>query len=390
MMREIWTYLETDGQGDLFPASKELLAQAKIIAPAAQEKEEEDAFRICAVLAGADHDNLAGAAAKALQSGADRVIVIEGDALAVYSAEYFSDAIGRLAETGKPAMILFERTTDGMDLAPRLAARLDAGMISDCVDIEKKDGRLLWVRHAFGGTAAVSVAFREENRPQIISIRPGSFGGAGRAAKVGEMARGAESTASESGADTGAITFVSYPSGGTVSGGTVSGGTASGEIASNDVASGGIAARKAGEKIVRPELAEVLAAASDRGADPASASVIVAGGNGAGPEGFKLIEELAELLHGAVGASRVAVDKGWISHSHLIGQSGITVTPDLYINCGISGSVQHIVGMRDAKCVISINKDPKALIFNVSDYGIVGDLHKILPALIAEIRRHRG
>jgi electron transfer flavoprotein alpha subunit len=124
--------------------------------------------------------------------------------------------------------------------------------------------------------------------------------------------------------------------------------------------------------------------------DPASARVIVAGGNGAGPEGFKLIEELAELLHGAVGASRVAVDKGWISHAHLIGQSGITVTPDLYINCGISGSVQHIVGMRDAKCVVSINKDPKALIFNVSDYGIVGDLHKVLPALIAEISRHRG
>jgi hypothetical protein len=103
-----------------------------------------------------------------------------------------------------------------------------------------------------------------------------------------------------------------------------------------------------------------------------------------------IAEELAELLHGAVGASRVAVDKGWISHSHLIGQSGITVTPDLYINCGISGSVQHIVGMRDSKCVVSINKDPKALIFNVSDYGIVGDLHKVLPALIAEIRRHKG
>ena len=133
---------------------------------------------------------------------------------------------------------------------------------------------------------------------------------------------------------------------------------------------------------------EVLEAAADGGS--AGANVIVAGGSGAGPEGFKLIEELADLLHGAVGASRVAVNKGWISHAHLIGQSGITVTPDLYINCGISGSVQHIVGMRDAKCVvISINKDPKALIFNVSDYGIVGDLLDPSGA-DCRIRRHQG
>jgi electron transfer flavoprotein alpha subunit len=219
----------------------------------------------------------------------------------------------------------------------------------------------LWIRHAFGGTAAVSVSFREQEKTQIISIRPGSFGGAGRGAKAEETAVGGQNAREKAGA----ITLVPYNS-------------------------ADRAGRKAGERIVRPELVEVLEAAADQGMDPGTANVIVAGGNGAGPEGFKLIEELAELLHGAVGASRVAVDKGWISHSHLIGQSGITVTPDLYINCGISGSVQHIVGMRDAKCVVSINKDPKALIFNVSDYGIVGDLHKILPALIAEIRRHRG
>ena len=352
--KEIWTYMETDGRGDLLSTSKELLAKAEIIAAAAGQ---EKACRICALLAGADPDLLESAAQKALAAGADRALVIKGEELSVYSAEFYADAIGRLAETEKPALILFERTTDGMDLAPRLAARLGAGMISDCVDLEKKDGNYLWIRHAFGGTAAVSLSFCQEDRPQVISIRPGSFGGAGRGAKEPPVSQGAAS------AKTGSITTVSYHS----------------------AASAG-----AEERIVRPELAEVLAAAADRGADPASASIIVAGGNGAGPEGFKLIEELADLLHGAVGASRVAVDKGWISHAHLIGQSGITVTPDLYINCGISGSVQHIVGMRDAKCVVSINKDPKALIFNVSDYGIVGDLHKVLPALIAEIRRHRG
>ena len=133
-----------------------------------------------------------------------------------------------------------------------------------------------------------------------------------------------------------------------------------------------------------------MEAASMRGADIGSADVIVAGGNGAGPEGFALIQELADLLHGAVGASRIAVDKGWAPHSRLIGQSGRTVAPRLYINCGISGSVQHIVGMRDAACVVSINKDPRALIFNVSDYGIVGDLHRVLPEMITEIRRSRN
>ncbi len=362
MKKEIWTYLETDRSGELLSTSKELLAKAKIIAAAA---EEEKKYEICALLAGADHDALESAAGKALGAGADSAVIIEGDELSVYSAEFYSDAIGRLAETEEPQMILFERTTDGMDLAPRLAARLGAGMISDCVDLENRDGKLLWIRHAFGGTAAVSVSFREQEKTQIISIRPGSFGGAGRIVK-----KEAESTdgAKDAQGKTNAITYVSY----------------------NSADSVGRAGKTAGDRIVRPDLVEVLEAAADQGMDLGTANVIVAGGNGAGPEGFKLIEELAELLHGAVGASRVAVDKGWISHAHLIGQSGITVTPDLYINCGISGSVQHIVGMRDAKCVVSINKDPKALIFNVSDYGIVGDLHKVLPALIAEIRRHRG
>lgn len=357
MKKEIWTFLETDGKGELLSTSKELLAKAKIIAAAAEEEEK---YVICALFAGADHEALISAAEKALGTGADKAVLIEGDELSVYSAEFYSDAIGRTAETERPEMILFERTTDGMDLAPRLAARLGTGMISDCVDLEKENGKLLWIRHAFGGTAAVSVSFREQEVTQIISIRPGSFGGAGRGAKAAEPA-----AAQDAQAGTGAVAIVPYKS-----------------------ADSGC--RAAGEKISRPELVEVLEAAADRGVDLGTANVIVAGGNGAGPEGFKLIEELADLLHGAVGASRVAVDKGWISHSHLIGQSGITVTPDLYINCGISGSVQHIVGMRDAKCVVSINKDPKALIFNVSDYGIVGDLHKVLPALIAEIRRHRG
>lgn len=357
MKKEIWTYLEIDNQGRLLPAAKDLLAKAQITAGTAETTAKEE-FCICAVLAGADHELLERAAMEAEQCGAESVFALEGEELAVYSAECFSDAVGKLALERKPAMILFARTTDGMDLAPRLAAYLQTGMISDCVDVVGKGDRLVWIRHAFGGTVSAEVSFCRQEGPQLVSIRQGSFGGAGREANAAR-------TESEKTDRENRTVFVPYRS--------------------KDCNAG-----RTGGEIIRPSLLEILEAAADRGKDPAAADIIVAGGNGAGPEGFKLIEELAELLHGAVGASRVAVDKGWISHSHLIGQSGITVAPSLYINCGISGSVQHIVGMRDAKCVISINKDPKALIFNVSDYGIVGDLHKVLPALIAEIRRHRA
>lgn len=384
MTKEIWTYLETDGHGALPSFSKELIAQAKaIVRTAAGEGPAQGDFsasdlrsgaaqeyRVCALLAGEGQDALESAAVKALCLGAERAIVLEGEELKEYSAEFYADAIGRAVKEEEPSYLLFARTTDGMDLAPRLAAELRTGMISDCVDVEKRDGELLWIRHAFGGTAAVSTAFRQREGTRIVSIRQGSFGGAGR----GSDAAAADSPVPDA---EGKITFINSRQE-----------TGQEKTGRQDIAAGEV--NPAGEKIVRPALLQVLEEASDRGMEIGTASVIVAGGNGAGPEGFKLIEELAELLHGAVGASRVAVDKGWISHAHLIGQSGITVTPDLYINCGISGSVQHIVGMRDAKCVISINKDPKALIFNVSDYGIVGDLHKILPALIAEIRRHRG
>ena len=204
MKKEIWTFLETEGKGELRSTSKELLAKAKIIAAAAEEEEK---YVICALFAGADHEALISAAEKALGTGADKAVLIEGDELSVYSAEFYSDAIGRTAETERPEMILFERTTDGMDLAPRLAARLGTGMISDCVDLEKENGKLLWIRHAFGGTAAVSVSFREQEVTQIISIRPGSFGGAGRGAKAAEPA-----AAQDAQAGTGAVAIVPYKS----------------------------------------------------------------------------------------------------------------------------------------------------------------------------------
>ena len=360
MKKEIWIYLETDCGGNLTSSSKELLSQALVIAGRGAEYEQ---YRIRALAVGSEGNALTVTAREAVELGADAVTVFESRAFSVLYNEYIADAIAKEAGKEKPELILFERTADQIDLAPRIAGLMQTGMISDCVDVTVDPDGFKWIRHAFGGTSSAAVSFREAALPHIVSIRPGSFRSSG--------VKKTESAASI------------YSSGEKESGTLHTGDNSIHERVK-------IIEYTPEKEIARPSLLEILEAASDRGQDIGTADVIVAGGSGAGPDGFALISELADLLHGAVGASRVAVDKGWISHAHLIGQSGRTVAPSLYINCGISGSVQHIVGMRDAKYVVSINKDPRALIFNVSDYGIVGDLHKVLPLLIAEIRRHRA
>lgn len=348
MKREVWVYLESSEDGKLSSGSKELLAQGKTIAYMTAPGK----TGLRGILAGGCAGKLEDAAREALLNGAGEVTVIEGEELDTFSPECYSDAVAQLLarpSENSPSVMLFGRSPEGMDLGPALAARLNAGMLSDCVDASPAADGIVWERHAFGGTAVAALKFRDGDLP-LVSVRPGSL-------------------AAEK--ETGKTVEECHPAGGNYHG-----------IDSFSY----VPVRK----IRRPSLIRVMEAASGRGADIGSADVIVAGGNGAGPEGFALIQELADLLHGAVGASRIAVDKGWAPHSCLIGQSGRTVAPRLYINCGISGSVQHIVGMRDAACVVSINKDPRALIFNVSDYGIVGDLHRVLPEMIAEIRRSRN
>lgn len=358
MKKEIWVYLETSPDDRLSAGTKDLLAQAGAIAQLLRgavlngkggSAAGED-IGLRGILTGAEAGRLEDAALEAVLYGAREVTVIEGKELETFSPECCSDAFAQLLKKTrrKPELILFGRSPDAMDLAPALAARLDAGMLSDCVGAVPGPEGILWERHAFGGSAVSFVRFREEKTP-IISVRPGSFGGKAGAG-VPCLRTPAEAAAVP-------VTRFGY---------------------------------QPDRVIARPSLIRVLESAREQGTDIGSADVIVAGGNGAGPEGFALIRELAGLLHGAVGASRIAVDKGWVPHSQLIGQSGKTVAPRLYINCGISGSVQHIVGMRDAACVVSVNTDPRALIFNVSDYGIVGDLHRVLPELIREIRSSRG
>ncbi|MBQ3393431.1 MAG: electron transfer flavoprotein subunit alpha/FixB family protein [Lachnospiraceae bacterium] len=333
--RDIWVYMEADGNGGILPVGLELLTPA-------QEMARATGGRVMAVTAGRDREQTAAACAEAFHHGAAGVYALTGEALEPYSAECFSDAMAALAQQSLlPAAILIGKTTDGMDLAPRLAARMRAGMAADCAGVRVQDGRFVFTRRSFSGTVSCDAVLAESG-PQIATFPSGIFS---RPMRI----------------DTG-----------------------------KGIAHAEEIPYRPAVLPARPALMEVLRSAAGAGLDIESAEVIVAGGNGAGPEGFKLIRELAGLLHGAVGASRVAVDKGWAPHAALVGQSGKTVLPRLYINCGISGSVQHITGMRDAGCVVSINTDPKALIFNVSDYGIVGDLFKVLPVMISEIRRLRG
>lgn len=267
MKREVWVYLESSEDGKLSSGSKELLAQGKTIAYMSAPGK----TGLRGILAGGCAGKLEDAAREALLNGAGEVTVIEGEELDTFSPECYSDAVAQLLarpSENSPSVMLFGRSPEGMDLGPALAARLNAGMLSDCVDASPAADGIVWERHAFGGTAVAALKFRDGDLP-VVSVRPGSL-------------------AAEK--ETGKTVEECHPAGGNCHG-----------IDSFSY----VPVRK----IRRPSLIRVMEAASMRGADIGSADVIVAGGNGAGPEGFALIQELADLLHGAVGASRIAVTK---------------------------------------------------------------------------------
>ena len=261
-------------------------------------------------------------------------------------ADHAVEALTGILKQRNPQLLLVGSTVLGRELAPRLAVRLSAAFLSDCssMTMEEKRG-VLFERVSFSGSFIATELVPEE-RMQIITVRQGIF------PKLSPEDR---------------------------------------SDGKPGISIRNIEKRSGGRKVFSTRLLETIQPAADHIVSLEDADVIVAGGRGCqGERGFRLLKELAELLGGVVGASRVAVDKGWIDHSHLVGQSGKIVAPKLYINCGISGSIQHIVGMRDSQCVVSINTDPRALIFDVSDYGVVGDLFIVLPVLIEEIRKLKG
>jgi electron transfer flavoprotein alpha subunit len=265
--------------------------------------------------------------------GADRVLVADADIFEYYDPESFARVVANAAKEVDPQIILFTASSMGRDLAPNVAAKLETGMASDVVKLEVVDGKLQALRPVYAGKARITIEFAKE--PNVVTLRPKLF------------------EATETGSE-------------------VEPETLSPGVEPDDL---------------RAAVKELIATAGAK-IDLTEADVIVSGGRGMkSPENYPILEKLAELLGGTVGASRAAVDADWRPHSDQVGQTGKTVSPTLYIACGISGAIQHLAGMSSSKCIVAINKDADAPIFQVADYGIVGDLFEVVPVLTEEIEK---
>jgi len=369
---DVWVFVE-QRDGVAAEVSLELLGRARELA-------DRLGVKVGAVVAGA------GAPVRALAPalvarGADTVYLADHDDLGQYLALPYTRLVAGLVRRHRPQIVLYGATTTGRDLGPRVASTLRTGLTADCTDLRIGDlemkgvvteDLLYQIRPAFGGNIIATIV-SPEHVPQMATVREGVMvmpeademrTGAvvevavsrsdGSAAPVGGSAPAAADTASTGGASTTAV-----------------------------VADGPILLRDAdfAVRIVRR-------AQEEKSVDLKGARIVVSGGVGVGSrEGFALVEELARTLGGVVGASRAAVDAGWIDHDHQVGQTGVTVRPKLYIACGISGSVQHRAGMDQSARILAINSDPGAPIFSVAHYGIVGDLHKVIPLLIRAYRK---
>ena len=325
--KNVWAYVEVfDGKAK--NVGLEIIGPGKKIAEAAGDK-------VVAVLIGNDLDDAIKAA---VSYGADQVITVGGDGYEEYTVEGYAFALEKLVEKYKPSAFLFGATSNGRELAPRLAAKLKTGVSADCTGVEAGDnGSIQWTRPVYAGRM-LSVTECCEARPQIGTLRPGIF-------KRGEPDM-----------------------------------TLTAEIIKEDIA--------LPADIVHTTIVEKITEAAEGAVKLEDAEIIVSGGRGLGkPENFSLVKDLADVLGGVVGASRAAVDAGWIAHSHQVGQTGKTVGPKLYIACGISGAIQHLAGMSGSDTIIAINRDTDAPIFEIADYGIVGDLKVVLPAFTEAVKK---
>ena len=331
--RGIWVVAESapHGHGELRRGTYELLGEGRRLA-------DKLGVELSAVLLG---DQVAGRSGDLIAHGADKVYLAEDAVLAQYRTGPYTDVLAGMINQHKPEIVLVSATPQGRDLAPRVAARLSAGLTADCtgLDIDEDDRLLVQTRPAFGGNLMATIICREA-RPQMATVRPG-------------VMKALEPDPSRQGET---ITVPVHLD----------------------------------ERGVIAKIVEIVQQESDGAVNLQDAEVIVSGGRGlAKPENFALIRDLAEALGGAVGASRAVVDAGWIPAYHQVGQTGRTVQPKLYIACGISGAVQHLAGMGISDVIVAINKDPSAPIFNVATYGIVGDLFEIVPALTRKLRETR-
>jgi electron transfer flavoprotein alpha subunit len=322
----VWAVAELEGDS-LGPITHELIGAARDLADLL-------GVQVEAVLVGMDVEPLAE---ELIWRGADIVYVLEDDRLAQYRTEAYAQVLADLISERRPEIILFGATDIGEDLAPRLAQRLETGLLPDCskLELDQAERVLLGTRPTFDGELMVTSACPKK-RPQMATVRPGVIEPfPSNSARTGEVEKIRVSLL-EAKVRTQVLDMV--------------------------------------EELRKPSLQ--------------GARVVVAGGRGVGSsEGFRLLEELAQTLGAAVGASRGALDEGWVDNEYWVGGAGGTpVSPDLYIACGISGAIQHYLGIRDAKFMVAINKDPRAPIFKFADVGIVGDLHEVVPALIEELK----
>ncbi|MBS2969940.1 electron transfer flavoprotein subunit alpha/FixB family protein [Metabacillus sp. KIGAM252] len=285
---------------------------------------------IVAVLIG---DQVSALAEEMIQYGADRVVTVEDEKLAAYTPDGYSQALMTVVEEEKPEGMVFGHTALGKDLSPKIAARLNTGLVSDATGVEEAGGNIVFTRPIYSGKAFEKVIVTEG----IIfaSIRPNNIA----------------------------------------------------PLEKDESRSGEVRSVTAEIKDLRTIVKDVIRKATE-GVDLSEAKVIVAGGRGVkSTDGFNPLKELADVLGGAVGASRGACDADYCDYSLQIGQTGKVVTPDLYIACGISGAIQHLAGMSNSKVIVAINKDPEANIFKVADYGIVGDLFEVIPMLTEEFKK---
>jgi electron transfer flavoprotein alpha subunit len=282
--------------------------------------------------------NVDEAVKSALQYGADAVIKASDPSLAEYRFEPYAALLAKLVRDHQPAIVLAVATTSGRELLAACAADANGGLLTDVTELSLEGGKLKAVRPVLGGKV-LSIEAVVGDGPQFATLRNRAF-------------KALEPDASRSGPVTEAAPVLSEAAIAT-------------KIESIEQASGKVSLT--------------------------DASIIVSGGRGVGgPEGFKPVKELADALGAALGASRAAVDAGWIPYEHQVGQTGKVVSPDLYIAAGISGAIQHQAGMRTAKVIVAINKDPEAPIFKLAQYGLVGDLFEILPALTAAFKQKLG
>lgn len=326
----VWVFAEQK-EGTVAGVTLELLGEGRKLA-------DKLGTVLSAVLLG---NSMEQAAQELIAYGADRVYLADSPQLADFLEDPYAEVLTELCREYKPAILLLGATTIGRSLAPKVAARLRTGLTADCTGlaIDGETKNLLQTRPAFGGNLMATILC-PNHRPQMATVRPRVFPPAKRDEnRIGEVVRYDYSTR---------------------------------------------------RLLQRAELLEVIKAAGTT-INLAEANIIVAGGRGlCDQKNFALVEELAEVLGGAVGASRAVVDAGWIPYAHQVGQTGKTVCPKIYIACGIHGAVQHLVGMQSSELIIAINKNPEAPIFNVADYGIVGDVLEVIPALLKEIKKARG